>query len=257
MKIGNLQQQIELQRKKVSLLSLAYKDAARNLGQNAQATQEAAIRLNEARATLANLEGSLRQLTGQLNRQGPLWTRFRQNLFHVREQAIDTGIALGVMSAAFSVAFGSAVYKAADFEAQLSSVKAVTGASAQEMERFKQLALELGAETKYSAAEAAQGIEELAKAGVSTAKILDGGLAGALNLAAAGEIDLAEAAQIASTVLNAFRKDNLSVAQAADILAGAANASATDIKELNYGLSQVSAVASSAGLSFRDTAAAL
>ncbi|PRX39524.1 TP901 family phage tail tape measure protein [Planifilum fimeticola] len=256
-KIGNLQQQIELQRKKVSLLSLAYKDAARNLGQNAQATQEAAIRLNEARATLANLEGSLRQLTGQLNRQGPLWTRFRQNLFHVREQAIDTGIALGVMSAAFSVAFGSAVYKAADFEAQLSSVKAVTGASAQEMERFKQLALELGAETKYSAAEAAQGIEELAKAGVSTAKILDGGLAGALNLAAAGEIDLAEAAQIASTVLNAFRKDNLSVAQAADILAGAANASATDIKELNYGLSQVSAVASSAGLSFRDTAAAL
>jgi TP901 family phage tail tape measure protein len=62
---------------------------------------------------------------------------------------------------------------------------------------------------------------------------MGGGLKGALSLAAAGEIELADAAEIASTVLNSFRSDGLNVAQAADILAGAANASATSVQEMN------------------------
>lgn len=144
-----------------------------------------------------------------------------------------------------------------DFEQGMSSIKAVTGASAKDMAAFKELALKMGAETKYSALDARSGIEELAKAGVSTADILNGGLKGALSLAAAGDLELADAAEIASTVLNAFRKDALSVSQAADILAGAANASATDVTELKLGLSMVSAVASGVGLSFKDTAIAL
>ncbi|WP_220185023.1 phage tail tape measure protein [Thermoactinomyces daqus] len=255
--ISGLEKQIEFQREKIHLLSIAYNDAAQSLGKNAKQTQEAAIRLNEARAALTGMEGSLKRLSTQLSQQNSWFGRFGQNMFHVRDQAIETGAALGVMSAGLAVAFGSAVKKAADFEAQLSSIQAVTGASAQEMEQFRQLAIQMGAQTKFSATEAAQGIEELAKAGVSTSDILNGGLKGALDLAAAGELDLAEAAQIASTALNAFRSEHLSVAEAANILAGAANASATDVKEMNLGLSQVAAVAASAGLSFKDTATAL
>ncbi|KMP78834.1 tape measure protein, partial [Bacillus cereus] len=83
------------------------------------------------------------------------------------------------------------------------------------------------------------------------------GLEGALNLATAGELELGEAAEIASTALNAFKADHLSVADAANILSGAANASATDVRELKYGLSASSAVAAGAGLTFKDTATAL
>jgi TP901 family phage tail tape measure protein len=122
---------------------------------------------------------------------------------------------------------------------------------------LKDLAITMGADTKYSATEAAQGIEELLKAGVSVTDIMNGGLKGALSLAAAGELSLGDAAEIASTALNAFKNDNLSVQQAADILAGAANASATSVSELKFGLSSVSAVASSVGWSFKDTTTAL
>lgn len=100
-------------------------------------------------------------------------------------------------------------------------------------------------------------IEELIKAGVSLTDIINGGLEGALNLATAGELELGEAAEIASTALNAFKADHLSVADAANILSGAANASATDVRELKYGLAASSAVAAGAGMTFKDTATAL
>jgi TP901 family phage tail tape measure protein len=66
------------------------------------------------------------------------------------------------------------------------------------MQQLEALALKMGADTKYSAKEAANGIEELIKAGVSVKDILGGGLQGALSLAAAGELELADAAEIAS-----------------------------------------------------------
>lgn len=154
--------------------------------------------------------------------------------------------------------FGAAALKAGmDFEEAMSGIKAVSNATASEMSKLKKLAIDLGKETKYSAKEAADGIQELLKAGLTTEQVLNGGLAGALTLASAGGIELAEAAEIASTALNAFKKDNLTVAKSADILAGAANASATDVKELRFGLAASSAVASAVGLTFKDTATAL
>ena len=146
---------------------------------------------------------------------------------------------------------------ATNFEQGLSKVKAVSGATAEEMQKLHDLSVEMGAATAFSALEAAGGMEELLKAGLSVDQVLNGALEGSLALAAAGEISLADAAEIASNVLNSFRDDALTVAQAADILAGAANASATDVGLLKTGLAQVSAVASMAGMTFEDTATAL
>jgi TP901 family phage tail tape measure protein len=171
----------------------------------------------------------------------------------------QVGKAVSGMGLAVGAGLGFAANKAMDFEAQMSSVKSVM--SPDEVAKFgdtlEQLAVQMGAETKYSALEAAQGIEELIKAGVQVTDIVNGGLKGALSLATAGELDLAEAAEIASTALNAFRDDGLSVTDAANILAGAANASATSVREMQYGLAQVASVASGLGLSFKDTSTAL
>ncbi|UYO34673.1 phage tail tape measure protein [Bacillus zhangzhouensis] len=155
------------------------------------------------------------------------------------------------------VGIGASAKAAANFEQQMSAVKAVSGATAGEMKTLTDLAIKLGESTSFSATETAQATEELVKAGVTTKDIINGGLAGALDLAAAGNLNLADAAEIASTALNAFKADSLSVSEAADILAGAANASATDVGEMKFGLSQVSAVASGIGMSFKDTATAL
>ena len=151
----------------------------------------------------------------------------------------------------------STIATAAEFEAKMSNIKAVTGASAETMAQFDKAATKAGADTAFSASEAADAIGELAKAGVSTEDILNGGLTASLNLATAGELDLKEAAEITSTALNAFRRDGMTAIQAANQLAGAANASATDVHELKYGLSMVAPVASGLGLSFRDTTNAL
>ncbi|ANY67739.1 phage tail tape measure protein [Paenibacillus sp. BIHB 4019] len=143
--------------------------------------------------------------------------------------------------------------KAMDFEAQLSTIQALTGATGEEMAEMQSLALKMGASTKYNAMEAAQGIEELLKSGLSPATVKAGGLEAALNLATAGGLGLADAAEIMSTALNAYKDDNMSAADAANILAGTANASATGVMDLRYSLAAVSAVASGIGMSFQDT----
>lgn len=195
-------------------------------------------------ADISALQKNLQDASKYMNKAGRQLTSIGESL--------TMGITLPI------AAIGTGIVKmGAEFEKGMSSVKAVSGATGDEIKQLKDLAIDMGAKTKYSATEAAKGIEELLKAGVSTKDVMGGGLAGALNLAAAGEIELADAAEIASTVLNAFKKDALSVSQAADILAGAANASATDIMGLKLGLSQVSAVASGVGLSFKDTATGL
>lgn len=165
-----------------------------------------------------------------------------------------TFTAIGVAGTAF---LGIGLNVAKNFEKQMSSIKALTGATDEQMKATHDLALQLGSETAFTALEAAQGIEELLKAGVSMSDIMGGAAKGALDLAAAGGISVAEAATVASTALNAFSKDGITVARAADILAGAANASAADISDLQLGLSQASAVASGVGLTFEDTSATL
>ncbi len=162
---------------------------------------------------------------------------------------------LAVLGAGYGIY--SSFAKTMNFEAQMSSIKALTGISAKELAKVQALAIKMGANTKYSALEAAQGIEELLKAGLSVKQIMDGGLEAALNLAAAGGLELADAAEIMSTAMNAFKNNAMTAAQAANILAGTANASATSVQELRYSLAMVSAVASGVGMSFRDTNVAL
>ena len=139
----------------------------------------------------------------------------------------------------------------------MSSIKALTGSTEDQIKVVEELSMKLGSDTAFSALEAAQGIEELLKAGVSLEDIMGGAAKGALDLAAAGNISVAESAEIASTALNAFKDDNISVSRAADILAGAANASATSVQEMRFSLQASSAVAAGVGLSFEDTSAAI
>lgn len=145
--------------------------------------------------------------------------------------------------------------KAMDFSYQISNIAALTNKSEKELEGVRKKALDLGAATQFSSTEAAQGMTELLKAGLDIEQVLNGAADAALNLAAAGELALPEAAEIMSTAMNSFGLED--AAHAADILAGAANASATDVHEMKYALASVASVASAVGMSFDDTNTAL
>lgn len=153
--------------------------------------------------------------------------------------------------------FALSVKSAADFEQGLANIRAVTGATTSDIEAVRKKALQLGADTKFSAGEAAGAIEELAKAGISLPDILNGAADATVALAAAGDIALPEAATIASNAMNQFGLSAKQLPKVADLIAGAANASAIDVRQFGFSLAQVGAVAHLAGITFDDTATAI
>ncbi|WP_338761844.1 phage tail tape measure protein [Bernardetia sp. ABR2-2B] len=172
-------------------------------------------------------------------------------------KGIGTGFKMMGAGAAILTPFAIAVNTASKFEAQMSSVKAATASSAEQMESIKEVIMKAGQETKFSALEAAQGYEELAKAGVKADLIMTGGLTSALNLATAGNIRVADAAILAGGAINAFSKETLDVTVVADTLVGGANSAATSVSQLGQALTQSGGIASAAGLGFNDTISAL
>jgi TP901 family phage tail tape measure protein len=162
-----------------------------------------------------------------------------------------------VAGGALVAGFAGVVMVAGKFEAEMSKVGAVSGATGQELDKLSEAALKAGFETKFSASQAAQAQTELAKAGISTADILGGGLRGALALAAAGELDLATAANIAAQTMNVFGLEGKDVTRVADVLAAGANKSAADVQSLAEAMSQGALVAKQTGLSLEETVATL
>lgn len=154
-------------------------------------------------------------------------------------------------------AFGLAVYASSKFETAMSGVKAATQSSGKELLSLRQAAIEAGASTQYSATQAADAETELAKAGVSTADILGGALKGTLNLAAAGQMDVADSAVVAAKAMNSFGLTGSDMAHIADVIAAAAGKSATDVHGLSLALAQSALLAHQTGLSLEETAGAL
>lgn len=145
--------------------------------------------------------------------------------------------------------------KSMDFTAEISNIKALTGIQKEELEAVRKRALELGKTTQFSALEAAKGMTELLKAGINVKDVMGEASKAALDLASAGDLSLPEAAEVMSTAMNVFgTKDATHVA---DLLAGAANASSTDVHEMKYAFSQVAADAHGVGMSIDDVNVAL
>lgn len=162
-------------------------------------------------------------------------------------------VAGGAMVAGFALAAKATM----DFDKQMSAVKAATQATAGEMDKLRAAAMEAGARTQYSATEAAAGIENLSKAGISTADILDGALNGALDLAAAGSLDVASAAEIAATTITQFGLKGSDMAHVADLLAAGAGKAQGDVQDLAQALQYVGTSASQMGVSVEETTGAL
>lgn len=183
--------------------------------------------------------------------------KFAKNLSNTSDTMVRSGAAIGSIGVVVAAGFATAIKSAANFQTELNGIKAVSGATAQEMELIRAKALQLGKDTKYSASEAAQGMAELAKAGVQTKDILNGAADATVALAAAGSVTLPEAATISANAMNAFALSAQELPHVADLIAGAANASAIDVKEFGYSLQASGAVAHLAGVSFDDLAVAI
>lgn len=154
-------------------------------------------------------------------------------------------------------ALGTASVKmAADFEAAMSKVAAVSGASASEMEALTAKAREMGSKTKFSASEAAEAMNYMAMAGWKTEDMLSG-IEGVMNLAAASGEDLATTSDIVTDALTAFGLTAQDSGHFADVLAAASSNANTNVSMMGETFKYCAPIAGSLGFSVEDTAEAI
>lgn len=151
-------------------------------------------------------------------------------------------------------AFTGIVKGAADLEAGMSRVQAATGASAEEMAKLRKAAEDAGANTKFTSTEAAAALENLAKAGLSANDSI-AALPAVLQLAQAGDIDLATASEFVTKAVMGMGLAFTDAGRVADVLALGANATNTSVTGLAQALSYAAPVASSLGVSLESTVA--
>lgn len=168
-------------------------------------------------------------------------------------------IASGMTAAGLAVAaFGVAAVKmAADFDQQMSTVQANTGATGAQLDQLRAAAIEAGASTVYSASDSADAINDLGKAGMSVTDILNGGLSGALNLAASDGMAVGDAAEYMANALSMFHLKGSQASQVADTLAAGAGKAVGNVSDFGEALNNCGAQANSFGMNIQETTGVL
>lgn len=176
------------------------------------------------------------------------------------KSAMQVGARLSAWVTTPLLGVGAAAVKvAADYDRSMNLLQANTGATGDEMERLRQQAEDLGADLSLpgaSAANAAEAMLELSKAGLDVNETLNASR-GVLELAAAGQMNNAQAAEVAANALNAFNLEGTEAGRVADLLAAAANKSSGDVTDIADSLKMASAVAASAKIPIEDLVTAI
>ncbi len=196
--------------------------------------------------------------TSRLNRDAEQMERTLQQRFdRVGRRMQQTGRTLTRRVTAPIVAMGTVIVRtAANFESSMNRVGALTQATGDDFDRLNERAQELGRTTQFSAAQAADGMAFLAQAGFETNEIYEA-MPGILNLAAAGQLELAEASDIASNVLQGMNMDVSEMDRLVDVLAATSISANTDVRQLGDAMSFVAPVAAGLGVSVEEVAAAI
>lgn len=162
---------------------------------------------------------------------------------------------VGVVAAAQAAisAIRSISRTVAEFDQQLANIRALGAEYAASIDRIAKAAVDLGPKLGVAPVEALKGFEALAKAGLTTEQILNGGLQAALTLTAAGEVEVGEAAETTAAALTQFNLKGEQAVFVTDLLAKGANIAQGNVSDFAAALNQSGLVASQFGLSIEET----
>lgn len=209
---------------------------------------------------IANTEYKLKQLQVQASK----WTKagesleeFSNKVTRISEKidglgsTLTTGLTLPIF------AIGTAATTVGnEFEAKMSKVQAIAGATKEELEKLTDTAIELGSKTSFSSSQVAEGMENLASAGFDTNEIIKS-MPGLLDLAASSGTELAAAAEITASAIRGFGLEANTSAHIADVFAEAAARTNAQTEDMGEAMKYVAPVAKTVGLSIEETAAAI
>ena len=285
----NLKQKLELQKTahdqlktKVEAAKKAYEDSAKATGEDSEETQklkaeyeklssqlstsesqiaktetaitkqEAAV--NQSKAALTEMEAELKNVNAELARAP--FDEYAAKAEKVGGTLTSVGQKLLPLSTSIAGLGVAAVKTTADFDSEMSKVAAISGATGTDLDKLRGKAREMGAKTKFSASEAAQGMQYMAMAGWKTQDMMDG-LEGIMNLAAASGEDLASTSDIVTDALTAFGLSAKDSSHFSDILAAASSNANTNVSMMGETFKYAAPVLGSLGYTAEDAALAI
>lgn len=265
-------------------LGPAISSAEKNMGRASSVIQDVSSKLKEAKGSFDKFKQTamnttvmikakdvatptVRKIKEELNTfKGKVYTatvNVKQNLSGASNKAVNavSGAMFGAtaqMAGMAGIGFGifDAVKGYANFEEEMSAVKAISGATGDEFNKLKEKAIQMGADTKYSALESAQAFKYMGMAGWKTGDMING-IAGIMDLAAASGEDLAMTADIVTDSLSAFGLQAKDSSMFADVLAAAATNSNTNVALMGQTFKYAAPVAGALGFTVQDTATAI
>lgn len=238
----------------VSKFDLQADKTLKSLAKWAKEKYEIALEAKEKISpVLQSLGGSLRSLTGKtwsftLKAMDLATAPVRAVLNLLKNPLLQAG-------AFFGVSFGltDTINTQKDFEAAMAQVQAVSGATGSELAELTQKAEEMGAATKFTAAESAEAFNYMAMAGWKTEDMLNG-IEGILNLAAASNEDLGTTSDIVTDALTAFGLQASDAGEFSDVLAAASSNANTNVSMMGETFKYAASMAGSLGYSIQDVA---
>lgn len=214
--------------------------------------------LDEAKSSADGCARSIDQYGKEVKRAGDSSEQFGNTSKEAVNQLAAALAAAGVAKSVKEIADAlmDCVDSFAEFQSQMSTVQAISGASAEEMDALAEKARYMGATTAFTAAEAGQALEYMAMAGWKTGDML-GGLEGVMNLAAASGESLGTTSDIVTDALTAFGLAAADSARFADVLAAASSNSNTNVAMMGETFKYAAPVAGALGYSIEDVALAI
>ena len=243
-----LSKQIQTQKDRLAELENMMEKSAEKYGENSQETLKWKQAVNEAATELNRLETELKNIPSDLQQMGADMEAAGQKISAV-------GDALMPISAAAAAVGVAAVKTTADFDSSMSKVAAISGATGKDFDDLRAKAREMGAETKFSASEAADAFQYMAMAGWKTEDMLEG-ISGIMSLSAADGLDLATTSDIVTDSLSAFNLTAKDSAHFADVLAAASTNANTNVSMMGETFKYAAPVAGALGFSIEDMAVA-
>ena len=250
-----LKDAIEATKEKLATLKTAAQQANEQLA-NGEITQQQYDALQrEIAETEQNLK-SLQEQAATTNATLAKIDEVGEKLQNLGSSVENVGKKFLPVTAAVTGLGTAAVKTAADFDAEMSKVSAISGATGADFDKLRAKAREMGAKTKFSATEAASAMEYMAMAGWRTEDMLSG-IEGIMNLAAASGEDLATTSDIVTDALTAFGLSASDSGHFADILAAASSNANTNVSMMGETFKYCAPIAGALGFSAEDTAEAI
>ncbi len=207
-------------------------------------------------AVVIDASGVSRAMSEASNAIGRGISGIGERISGIGESFSRIGGALTTFSAPIAAIGGVGLKSAADFDELLKQIEIFGNVAPDQLKTVSDFALQMGADTKFSSGDAAAALLDLLKSGQSLEQAM-ATLPDVLNLAAVGNMGLAEAAGIVSSGLSIYQLKATDAARVSNALARAANASRADVRDLGQAMTAVGGVSAQYGLSIEDTAAAL